>query len=235
MPLKRKYADSHWLVFVCQGVIALLFGWFTLFANVTSLNILVAVIGSLLLGLGIMELFNMLRRTHLRETWGLSFAMALFDIVVAFVLLFTLDLNGVYQLAIIAAYTVVSGLLQIIMGVKSVDDRTDKFIWALIGICGCIMGFVILNSERSFTESLSFVKIFGAYMMLFGLANMIYGVHNRDQVKEIAEARRATAKKASATRAKKAATKTTVKSAKKPAKKSAKKSAKTAGKVAKKR
>jgi len=41
---------------------------------------------------------------------------------------------------LIAGYTIVRGVLEIMIGLKSVDDKTDKFIWILLGICGAIMG-----------------------------------------------------------------------------------------------
>ncbi|MDO4978737.1 MAG: DUF308 domain-containing protein [Candidatus Saccharibacteria bacterium] len=197
--MKRKYVDSHWLIFAVQGVFMLLFGWFTMFANVESLNTLVAVIGTVLLGLGVIELFNLLRRTVLKETWGLSLALAVFEIAVAFTLLFTLDMNSVLHLAIIASYVVVRGLLEILIGLRSVDDRTDKFIWTGLGVIGCIMGFVILNSE-TFAESIGFIKVFGSYMMLAGFTHLIYGVHNNDQAKILKEQRTASAKRSASKR-----------------------------------
>ena len=56
MSIKRKYVDSHWLIFALEGAIALLFGWFALFTNLSDTNALVSIVGSMLLGLGIIEL-----------------------------------------------------------------------------------------------------------------------------------------------------------------------------------
>ena len=58
MSIKRKYVDSHWLIFAFEGAVALLFGWFALFTNLRETSALVSVVGSTLLGLGIIELFN---------------------------------------------------------------------------------------------------------------------------------------------------------------------------------
>jgi uncharacterized membrane protein HdeD (DUF308 family) len=230
MSIKRKYVDSHWLIFAFEGVVALLFGWFALFTNLRETDALVSIVGSALLGLGIIELFNLLRRTHLNETWGFTLVSALIEIGIAFALLFTADQELVWHLALIAGYTVVRGLFDILIGLKAVDDITDKFIWVVTGICGAIMGFVILNSgNQTVSENaLTFIKFFGAYMMLYGLANLIYGVHNHDQGKELKSERSVAAKKAANTLAAKA---------KAPAKKTVKKATTkktTAKKVAKK-
>lgn len=202
MSIKRKYVDSHWLIFAFEGVVALLFGWFALFTNLKETDALVSIVGSALLGLGIIELFNLLRRTHLNETWGFTLVSALIEIGVAFALLFTADQELVWHLALIAGYTVIRGVFEILIGLKSVDDITDKFIWVVTGICGAIMGFVILNSgnESVSENALTFIKFFGAYMTLYGLANLIYGVHNHDQAKDLKAERSVSAKKAAATK-----------------------------------
>lgn|SRR5574344_1110077 len=196
MSINRKYVDSHWLIFAFEGVISLLFGWFALFTKLEDSNALIAIVGSTLLGLGIVELFNMLRRTHLNETWGFSLVAAMLEIATAFALLFTLNQNVAWHLALIAGYTVVRGVFEILIGLRSVDDKTDKSIWIIIGMCGVIMGFVILNSG-SVTGTTMFLRFFGSYMMLYGLANIIYGVHNHDQKDQLVHEYSKAAKSAS--------------------------------------
>ncbi len=197
MSIKRKYVDSHWLIFAFEGAVALLFGWFALFTNLSDTSALVSIVGSLLLGLGIIELFNLLRRTRLNETWGFTLISALVEIGVAFALLFTSDQELVWHLAIIAGYTVIRGIFEILIGLRAIDDITDKFIWVVTGICGAVMGFVILNSGEATINSNApaFIKFFGAYMTLYGLANLIYGVHNHDQETDLKAERSAAAKK----------------------------------------
>lgn len=217
MSIKRRYVDSHWLIFAFEGVVALLFGWFALFTNLADTGALVSIVGSLLLGLGIIELFNLLRRAHLNETWGFTLISALIEVATAFALLFTSDQNAVWHLALIAGYTVIRGVFEILTGLKAIDDLTDKFIWVITGICGAIMGFVILNSGSVTVEdnAPTFIKFFGAYMMLYGLANLIYGVHNHDQATDLKAERSEAAKKS----AKKLAKLATSKVTKKPARK----------------
>ena len=198
MSIKRKYVDSHWLIFAFEGVVALLFGWFALFTNLTDTNALVSIVGSLLLGLGIIELFNLLRRAHLNETWGFTLVSALIEVGVAFTLLFTSDQELVWHLALIAGYTIFRGIFEILIGLKAIDDITDKFIWTLTGICGVIMGIVIFNSGNVASSSAPiFIKFFGSYMMVYGLSNLIYGVHNHNQAVDLKAERSEAAKKLS--------------------------------------
>ncbi|MBQ9020176.1 DUF308 domain-containing protein [Candidatus Saccharibacteria bacterium] len=198
MTTKRSYIDSHWLVFAIQGVISILFGWYIMFTEDKNIDTLVAVLATTLLALGIIEMFNVIYRNRMQHTWYLNLAIALIEIAVALTLLFTMSLGPAFQLVVIAAYTICRGLFEILIGLKSIDDSTDKFIWLVCGICGVIIGFVVLNSGH-FAET-AFLQFFGTYMMIFGLGCVIYGVHNRSQVQEYHLARSAAGKKAAATR-----------------------------------
>lgn len=182
MAIKKSYVDSHWLVYIFQGIISLLFGWYIMFTPNTDIPMLITIVGCTLLGLGIIEMFNVIYRSHMQHTWLLNLAIAVIEICVAFLLLFTLGQGTALQLTIIACYTLARGIFEILIGLKSIDDSTDKFIWLVCGICGAILGFVVFNSGHFATTA--FLQFFDTYMMIFGVANLIYGVHNRDQAKE---------------------------------------------------
>lgn len=222
MSTKLKYIDSHWGIFALQGVVALLFGWFALFTNSSDIQTLVIVVGGVLLSLGIIELLNLLARARTKNTWGVSLVMAILEISAGLALLFTYEQNVAWHLIVIAAYTILRGIFEIILGLKAIDDLTDKFIWILAGVCACIMGVVILNTGHLGT--IPFIKYFGSYMMVFGVVNLIYSVHNNEQGKDYRSEKLAAKKKISKTlELKTPVSKTTTKTVKKTAKKTAKK------------
>ena len=222
MSTKLKYIDSHWGIFALQGIVALLFGWFALFTNSSDIQTLVIVVGSVLLSLGIIELLNLLARTRTKNTWGVSLVMAILEISAGLALLFTYEQNVAWHLVVIAAYTILRGIFEIILGLRAIDDLTDKFIWILAGVCACIMGVVILNTGHLGTTP--FIKYFGSYMMVFGVVNLIYSVHNNEQGKDYRSEKLAAKKKISKTlELKTPVSKTTTKTVKKTAKKTTKK------------
>ena len=222
MSTKLKYIDSHWGIFALQGIVALLFGWFALFTSSSDIQTLVIVVGSVLLSLGIIELLNLLARARTKNTWGVSLVMAILEISAGLALLFTYEQNVAWHLIVIAAYTILRGIFEIILGLRAVDDLTDKFIWILAGICACIMGVVILNTGHLGT--IPFIKYFGSYMMVFGVVNLIYSVHNNEQGKDYRSEKLAAKKKISKTlELKTPVSKTTIKTVKKTTKKTAKK------------
>jgi len=196
---KRKYIESHWLVFAAQGLIGLLFGWYVMFTGVTSLTTLVIIVATTLLALAIIDMLNLINRKRRQDAWVLTLILALIETVFAVGLLVTINNNPAWPMFILAGYTLFRGLFEILIGFKSMTDPTDRFMWVVCGICGCILAFVIMNSGH-FLETTTFIRFFGTYMMIYGVTALIYGVHNKNEQKELKETRSAAAKKAAKTR-----------------------------------
>lgn len=175
----KKYIESHWLVFALEGAIGLLLGWYLTFTGITETATLVTVVACVLLFLGLVDAFNLLYKKRVPSSWGLTIILTLLEVGVSLGLLFTRDQNAAVHLAILAGYSMLRGLLEILIGFKSLSDSTDRFMWIVCGICGCVLGFVILNSGN-FASATTFVKFFGTYMMIYGVTNLIYGVHNKN-------------------------------------------------------
>ena len=181
--VKFKHIDRHPLVFIIQGLITLCAGGFFIFTAERDIKTLVTIVAITLFLLGIVEIFNVAHRAKARETWAISLVFSAIEVAIAFTLLFLLHENTAWHLGIIAGYTLSRGLVEILIGTRSIDDATDKFIWIVTGVIGAIMGFVIFCSGNA-ADNVAFIQFFGSYMMIFGVANLIYGVHNREQYLE---------------------------------------------------
>ena len=193
--INRRFIDKHWLIFVIRGGLAVVFGFLTLFGGLDNLESVVATISIFLLTMGIIDAVGALYSSTKKHGWLNSVVDALIDVVAALALLFFAKSDLISSLIIISAYTFVSGLIDILHGFLSTVDPTDRFIRILAGIVGAVMGFVILNAG-SF-ELMTFIRFFGAYLLIVGITSMIYGVHNRSQNIEDKVARSQSAKKKS--------------------------------------
>ena len=189
MPKAKKFIETHWLFFVFQGLISILFGAYLLFTNITSIPTLSAIIGVSLLCLGVIEVFSIMYRKHYGKSLILSIILSVSEVAIAFMLLFLQDHNMAWSLALLAIYTIGRGVLELLLAFTAVTDKTVRFMWATCGICGAIIGIVILNSG-GFSDQTTFVRFFSAYMMIYGVTNLIYGVHNRNELVEQKEARK---------------------------------------------
>ena len=195
--INRRFIDKHWMVFLVRGGLAAVFGVFALFFGATNLDITIAIISILLLFMGIIDAVGALYCSTKKHGWINAIIDAAVDVIAALCLLFFAKSDLTLSLIILSVYTIVSGLIDIFHGFLSTVDPTDRFIRVLAGICGCVIGAVILNSG-SFEVS-TFIRFFGAYMLIVGITSLIYGVHNRQQNIEDKIARKMSAKAHKAT------------------------------------
>ncbi|MBQ1298237.1 DUF308 domain-containing protein [Candidatus Saccharibacteria bacterium] len=177
--INRRFIDKHWIMFIIRGALAILFGCFTLFRGMANVDNIITIISVLLLLMGIIDTAGALYNSTKKHGWINSIIDALIDVVASLGLLFFAKNDLTLSVIIISVYTVVSGIIDIFHGFLSTVDPTDRFIRILAGICGCIIGAVILNAGDF--EITTFIRFFGAYMLIVGITSLIYGVHNRSQ------------------------------------------------------
>ena len=177
--INRRFIDKHWMVFIVRGALAIGFGCYALFCGPIEIENLIAIVSVFLLFMGIVDAVGALYSSKKKHGWTNSVIDALVDIVAALILLFGVWNNLTLSLVVISVYTIISGIIDIFHGFLSTVDPTDRFIRILAGICGCVIGTVILNSGS--LEILTFMRFFGAYMLIVGITSLIYGVHNRAQ------------------------------------------------------
>lgn len=191
--INRRFIDKHWMVFMVRGILTVGFGCYALFSGMNDITTMVAVVSVLLLLVGIVDAIGALYSATKKHGWFNSVLDAGVDVAAALCLLFFAKDNLTSSMVVLAVYTMVSGVIDIFHSFLSTVDPTDRFIRGLAGICGCLIGLVILNAG-SF-EVTTFIRFFGAYMLLVGVTSLIYGVHNREQNIEDKVARRQAAKK----------------------------------------
>ena len=180
---KRKYIESHWLIFGLRGLVALLAGWYIMFSSNQSIPHFVIFIGAVLISLALIEVFNMIHRRVRQHGWGLPLGVAVIEAGVGVVMITANSTSYELHIALLAGYTLLRGLASIVIGAVSAYNFTDRFLWLVCGIVGCIIGFVIL-ADPGLSET-TFVKIFGSFLMVFGITNIIFAAHSYDELKQL--------------------------------------------------
>ena len=191
--INRKYIDKHWLVFIIRGALAGAFGFIALFGRMTNIENMTAAISVFLLLMGVVDSVGALYNSTKKRGWINSVIDTGVDVVAAVVLLFFARNDLVTSVIVLSVYTILSGVIDVFHGFLSTVDPTDRFIRILAGVCGCIIGAVILNAGNF--EITTFIRFFGAYMLIVSVTSMIYGVHNRAQNIEDKIARKQAKKK----------------------------------------
>ena len=188
--IQRKYIDKHWSVFMVRGLLAGIFGLFALFSNATSIGFIIALASTFLLAMGIIDATSALYNSTKKRGWITSVIDALIDVVAALALIFFANGDLTLSLIVLSLYTIGSGIIDLFHGFLSTVDPTDRFIRILAGGLGCVIGAAILNAGGF--ELMTFMRFFGAYTLIVGVASLIYGIHNRSQDTEDRVARKET-------------------------------------------
>ncbi len=199
--IKRKFIEKHWLVFCIRGALALIAGFFCLSVQITDftqstspvLAQTASLISIFLLTMGIVDASSALYNSAKKRGWINSVIDSLVDVIAALCLIIFTHENIAYITVVLAVYTIVSGIIDIAHSVIDGEDKTDRFIRISVGVCGAVMGFIILNSGDF--EISTFIRFFGAYILVVGISSFIYGIHNYDQKQEDSSARSESAKK----------------------------------------
>lgn len=194
---RKKYIESHWLVFAVKGAIALVAGLLLTLTTKSDTSYLAKMVGFAMAGLGIIEIFNTINRKRLEHNWGMSLAIGIVEFIVAICMLFTLNTglhegwNVLTRISLLSFYMLAASILSIAIGFTCFKDDTDKFMWVIEGMVGAILAFVALGGSG--LSDTTHIKLFGTYLMVRGLTDLVFGIHSRDELQDVAE-RRAKAK-----------------------------------------
>ena len=200
MSTKRKYIESHWGVFVLKGIVSLFAGFYMMFTHRQDVNFLIQVVGWTMLALAIIEVVNVAHRSSRQRNWGFPLGLGVVEMAISVALLYTVNPNATLaellplRLSMLAAYVLAASIITVVMGFRSFDNLTDRFMWVVNGMLGCVLGFVIFNAGN--ISDVAHIMLFGTYLLINGLTDLFFGIHSKDEMKELHAERSARRKKA---------------------------------------
>lgn len=181
----KKFIESHWLTFAMKGAISVVAGMCLMFANGWNTEILIHIVGWTMIGLGLIELINMIHRSHKQANWGFPLFLGLLEIAIAVVLLVSsipglgIEYQIPFRIATLSGYVLFASVVTIFIGFASFTNLTDRFMWIVNGMLGSVLAFVLFaGSGLSITMH---IELFGVYLLINGLTDLFFGVHSHDE------------------------------------------------------
>lgn len=197
-----RFIESHWLTFALKGAISIIAGMCMMMATGGNTEILIRVVGWTMIGLGCIEIANMVHRSTRQHNWGFPLFLGLLEIAIAISLLVT-AIPGVgaadliwLRIAILSGYVLFASIATIVIGFGSFVNMTDRFMWVVNGMLGAVLSFVMLAGSGM--SPTAHIELFGTYLLINGLTDLFFGVHSREEAltaKAERAAKRAMAKK----------------------------------------
>jgi uncharacterized membrane protein HdeD (DUF308 family) len=171
--------SRNWWLIVLRGVAAILFGIAAFVWPGLTLLILITVFGFYALIDGFIAIFTGLRHTKDSPRWWVFLVEGLFGIAIGAVALLWPGVTTLAILAMIAAWAIITGILEIAAAIRLRREITNEWLLAITGILSVGMGIVLI--VQPLTGSLAIIWIIGAYALISGIVWISLGLRLRSR------------------------------------------------------
>jgi uncharacterized membrane protein HdeD (DUF308 family) len=171
--------SKHWWVIALRGLFAILFGVLAFMLPGVTLRVLVLFFGAFALVDGIWAVVH-----GISQKWLSLFLEGLIGIAVGVFTFFWPGIAALVLLYIIAAWAVITGVLEIGTAIRLRKAIKGEWLMALSGIISIIFGGFVVVYPRS--GALAIIMIIGIYAIVFGILFMILAFRFRRHTNQIA-------------------------------------------------
>jgi uncharacterized membrane protein HdeD (DUF308 family) len=173
--MRDRLAENWWLLTI-RGVAGILFGILALVLPGITLFALVLLFGAYAFVDGLFALTAAIRRrTYAR--WGALALEGLLGILVGIVTLVWPQITAVALLAVIAAWAIITGILEIAAAIRLRTEIQGEWLLALSGALSVVFGVILVM--RPTAGALAVVTIIGIYAIVFGALMLWLGLKAR--------------------------------------------------------
>lgn len=176
MVLTNGNVASYWWTFILRGLVGLFFGIAAFCWTGVTLAALVFWLGVYMLVSGIFSVAAGVKSAAHHQKWMLLVLEGLVGIT-AGVFTFIWPLATVQALLwFIAAWSILSGMLQISGASSGPWENGSKWLVGISGGISIIMGMILFTFSNNFLEAFAVVWVLGLYALLFGIAFILVGI-----------------------------------------------------------
>ena len=171
----------HWWLVALRGVISILFGIGAFVWPGITLFVLIAFFGAYMFVDGIFALVSAVRFRHEREQWPMLMVEGILGVAVGVVTFFWPGLTALAWLYTIAAWAIVTGVLEIVTAVRLRRVIQGEIWLALTGVLSIVLGLAL--AAMPLVGLLAWVWLIGAYAIAFGILLVLFAVRLRTATK----------------------------------------------------
>jgi uncharacterized membrane protein HdeD (DUF308 family) len=176
----------HWWIFLVRGALAILFGLGAFFWPGITLAALVVLFGAFAFADGFMTLVAAIQGRNVIRHWWLYLLEGLAGIGAGVLTFFWPGITAVVLLAFIAAWAIITGILEIAAAIRLRKEIEGEWALGLSGVLSILFGLILM--ARPGAGALAVVWIIGAYAIAFGVVMILLSFRLRGLSKELASA-----------------------------------------------
>lgn len=159
--------SRNWWAIALRGVVAILFGLFVFFVPGPALLALIVVFGAYAFIDGILAIAAGFRAARSHERWLQLVLMGIFGVLVGLVTWFYPGLTALTLLYVIAAWAVVTGIMEIIAAFELRRHLPGEWWWLLAGLASVAFGVLLM--WHPLVGALAVLWIIGTYAIAAGI------------------------------------------------------------------
>ena len=157
----------NWWAIAIRGIAAILFGLCAFFIPGATLWALVIVFGAYCAVDGIFAIVAAVRAAQGHDRWGQLVLLGILGLLAAAVTWFYPGLTALGLLYVIAAWAIVTGVLELVAAFELRRQLTGELWWVLAGLCSIVFGLFLVWQPGA--GALAVLWLIGAYAMAFGI------------------------------------------------------------------
>lgn len=182
-----KALTHYWWVFLLRGIFGILFGLGAFLWPSLTLAVLLLLFGAYALADGVMSIVSMFSHRSENDRWWLHMIEGAAGIGAGLVTFFWPGLTAFALLFIIAAWSIMTGICEVIVAVRLREELQGEWALILSGLLSVAFGLLLV--ARPGTGALAVTWMIGAYAVAFGFLLIVLSL----RLKKMGEVPEATA------------------------------------------
>lgn len=178
-----RMLGENWWVLLIRGIVAILFGIMAFIWPGLTLRTLVLLFGAFALVDGIFGLFGAFSARSYESRWWVAALEAVASIIFGLLVFFWPGITALVLLYMIAAWAIVTGILEIIEAIQLRREIEGEFWLILAGLASVIFGVIVFLFPGA--GALSVIWIIGTYAIIFGILLIMLAFRVRGMTQEL--------------------------------------------------
>lgn len=167
----------NWWVVEVRGVLAILFGLITFFWPDLSFLLLILTFGAYAMADGVFAMLTGVTSSKYSPRWWVFLLEGVVSFAAGLIAILRPDLAAAVLIAILAAWAIVTGALEIAAAIRLRREITNEWMLALGGFVSIALGVLLFLQPAA--GGLVLTLLIGAYALVFGILLIGLGIRLR--------------------------------------------------------